>query len=161
MKKTIKTGRVTALYGILDAAKYTKMDSTARTSLIRAMRPMRRVANDYNEYREDAVKRLRPDNYDQVAGLVQKFAAMDAEAQKTAIAESPYKEALKTNYEFNTALNKCMADENEKEVELDFAPLPDEAFDGLCDSNPDWTLGQCVELQAVLCGEPNEKGGEA
>lgn len=108
MRQTIKTGRVTALYGILDAAKYTKMDSAARTSLIRAMRPMRRVANDYNEYREDAVKRLRPDNYDEVAGLVQKFAAMDADA--------------------------------------------------LCDSNPDWTLGQCMELQDVLCAQ---EGGEA
>lgn len=153
MKKTIKMWRMIALYGILDAAKYTKMDSAARTLLIRAMCPMRRMTNDYNEFREDAVKRLRPDNYDKVAGLVQRFAAMDAEAQKTAIAESPYKEALKANYEFNTALNGCMAEENEKEVDLDFAPLTDAAFDALCDSNPDWTLGQCMELQEVLCEE--------
>lgn len=158
MRQTIKTGRVTALYGILDAAMYTKMDSAARTSLIRAMRPMRRVANDCNEYREDAVKRLRPDNYDEVAGLIQKFAAMDADAQKTAIDEPRYKDALTANYEFNTALNKCMAEENDKDVELDFAPLTDDAFDALCDSNPDWTLGQCMELQDVLCAQ---EGGEA
>lgn len=159
MKRKIKKGTVIGIHQMLDGAKCP--GTSARKTMFKAMFPMKAVADGFDVYRDEAVKRLRPDNYDEVAGLVQKFAAMDADAQKAAINEPLYKDALTANYEFNTALNQCLGEERDKDVELDFAPLTDEVFDTLCDANPDWTLGQCMELRDVLCGEPNEEGGKA
>ncbi len=153
MKKNIRKGTVIDIHQTLDGAKCP--GTSARKAMFKAMYPMKAVADGFNVYRDEAVKRLRPDNYDEVAGLVQKFAAMDADAQKKAIGEPLYKDALTANYEFNTALNQCLAEERDREVELDLAPLTDETFDTLCDANPDWTLGQCMELQDILCDNGN------
>lgn len=154
MKKTIKTGRIIDIRQMLDKAKCP--GASARKAMFRAMYPMKAVSDGFDTYRNEAVKRLRPENYDEVAGTVNEFAAMGAEAKKTALAVPRYQNALKTNYEFNAALNQCLAEERDKDVELDLVPLTDETFDTLCDANPEWTLGQCIEIQEILCEQKEE-----
>lgn len=67
MKKNITIERVINVYKALDGAKMSKLETADRYLLIRALRPMRRIDADFAEFREDAVKRLRPDNYDDIA----------------------------------------------------------------------------------------------
>lgn len=67
-----------------------------------------------------------------------------------AIEDTATREALEANYKFNTEVSECVKDELGKEVELEFAPLSEDAFGRLMESNPDWALGLIAELEDVL-----------
>lgn len=149
MKTT--TANVANIYPILDKAKYSKMDNADRKALIKAMRPMKKVAEEYNDFREGAVKRLRPENFDKVAELIDRFNSLSQEERKAAIADPEYQEAFKVNGEYNNAINDCLKDEFDKEIELDFTPLTEDAVDRLLDSNTDWTLGLAMAVEELLC----------
>lgn len=148
MKKTVKDFEIENIYPVLDKAKYAKMDAQGRRQVFAAMYAMKKVMTDYNSYREELVKRLRPENAEEIARLVDEFNAMPQGERESAIKDKKYADALKANLEFSNEVQKCLF---EKESELDFAPLSDEAFDALCDSNPDWDFGQSMALHDILC----------
>lgn len=151
MKKNITIERVINVYKALDGAKMSKLETSDRYLLIRALRPMRRIDADFAEFREDAVKRLRPDNYDDIAAKVNKFNALKTvEEREAAIEDTATREALEANYKFNTEVSECVKDELGREVELEFAPLSEDAFGKLMESNPDWALGLIAEIEDVL-----------
>lgn len=157
MKKSIKNATILNVYRTLDKAKSGKCAQTVRRALFSAMYPMKSVAEECEDYEREAAKRLRPDNYRSIVEVVNEFNGMTASERKEAVKQSKYMDALKANFALNRELNECVNEHLDKESEVDFTPLTDEVFDALCESNPDWTLGQCIELQEVLC----EKGGEA
>lgn len=151
MKKNITIERVINVYKALDGAKMSKLETPDRYLLIRALRPMRRIDADFAEFREDAVKRLRPDNYDDIAAKVNKFNTLKTvQEREAAIEDTATREALEANYKFNTEVSECVKDELAKEVELEFAPLSEDAFGKLMESNPDWALGLIAEIEDVL-----------
>ena len=145
MKTT--TAKVANVYPLLDKAKYTKMENADRKALIKAMRPLKKVSADF---REDAIKRLRPENFDKIAELIDKFNTLPQEERKVAIADPEYQKAFKVNGEYNTAINDCLSEEFDKEIELDFTPLTEDAVDRLLDSNTDWTVGQAMAVEELL-----------
>lgn len=157
MKKTVRDITVENSYPVLDKAKCAKMDAKGRRSVYAAMYAMKKVLGDYNGYREELVKRLRPGNAEEIGRLVDEFNAMPQGERESALKEQKYADALKANYEFSAEVQKCLV---EKESELDFTPLTDEAFDALCDSNPDWDFGQIMALKALLCDAPEKSSGE-
>ena len=153
MKKTVKDIEIENIYPVLDKAKYAKMDAQGRRQVFAAMYAMKKVMTDYNSYREELVKRLRPENAEEIARLVDEFNAMPQGERESAINDKKYADALKANLEFSNEVQKCLF---EKESELDFAPLSDEAFDALCDSNPDWDFGQLIAIKELLCEDGKE-----
>lgn len=156
MKKTIKKATITKVYGILNTAKLSKCPAQVRRAVFGAMYPMKAVACECADYEREAAKRLQPEGYQAVVDVINEFNAMSPTDREEAVKQSKYMNALKANFDFNREVNKCVNEYLAEDVELDFAPLSDAVFDALCESNPDWTLGQCIELQDALC----EKGGE-
>lgn len=150
-KKTISNERIINAYRTLDAAKLAKMEVADRFTLIKALRPMKKVSAEFDDFREDAIKRLKPENYGEIAEAVNRFNEMSQEEREAAISEKKYADALKANLDFNNSMNDCLKEELTKETELDFATLPEEAFGKLLDSNPEWTLGIAMELEEILC----------
>lgn len=157
MKKTIKKATITKVYGILDSAKLNKCPAQVRRAVFGAMYPMKAVAGECADYEREAAKRLQPEGYQATVDVINEFNAMSPTDREEAVKQSKYMNALRVNFDYNREVNKCVSEHLAEVVELDFVPLSDEVFDALCDSNPDWTLGQCIELQDALC----EKGGEA
>lgn len=156
MKKTIKKATITKVYGILNTAKLSKCPAQVRRAVFGAMYPMKAVAGECADYEREAAKRLQPEGYQATVDVINEFNAMSPTDRTEALKQTKYMNALRVNFDFNREVNKCVNEHLAEVVELDFAPLSDEVFDALCDSNPDWTLGQCIELQDALC----EKGGE-
>lgn len=154
MKQKVKDILVENIYNVLDGAKCDKMDAQGRRSVFAAMYAMKKVKADFEGYQQELVKRLRPDNAEEIARLVDEFNAMPQEEKETAVKEKKYADALKANYDFSTEVQKCLA---EKESELDFAVLSDEAFDALCDSNPGWNFGQLMTLKELLCDRQKDE----
>ena len=149
MKTTVK--KVTDAYAFLDKAKYTKMEAADRRKLIKGIYRMKKVSAEYNDFRNDALKRLRPDNAEEMATLLSELDRMKPEEQMNALSQQKYADALRANAEFNKAVGECLGEELEKEVELDFLPLTEEAFDRLLDSNPEWSVGQAMLAEEILC----------
>lgn len=152
MKTT--TAKVANIYPILDKANYSKMDKADRKALTKAMRHMKKVAAEYNDFREDAIKRLRPEGFDKVAELIDKFNSLSQDERKEAFADPKYQEAFRANGEYNNAINDCLKEEFDKEIELDFTPLTEDAVDKLLDSNKDdWALGLAIAVEEFLCSK--------
>ena len=160
MKKTIKKATIAKVFGILDSAKLNKCPAQVRRAVFGAMYPMKAVAGECADYEREAAKRLQPEDYQVVVDVINEFNAMSPTDREAAVKQAKYMNALKANLEFNREVNKCVSEHLSEDAEIDFAPLSDEVFDALCDSNPDWTLGQCMELQDVLCGTRKEEGGK-
>lgn len=150
MKKNLNTATINEVYTLLDTAKYAKMEAADRRALVKAMRPLKKVTADFNDFREDAIKRMRPDNYQEVAGMVDKLGGMTAEARAVAMAEPKYAEAVKAFNAFQNDMSECLKEELTKEHELEFEPLSPEAIDRLLDSNPDWTAGKAMLVEDAL-----------
>lgn len=157
MKKTVKKGIIQNIYGLLDKAKSDKCDSAARRAVFGAMYPMKAVAEGVADYHQEAAKRLQPANYNDIVAVINEFNGMNPHQREDAIKQPKYMDALRANFDFNKDLEKCMADVLAEDTEIDFVPLTDAVFDALCDSNPDWTLGQCMELQTVLCDDDKDE----
>lgn len=152
MKRTVKKGIIQNIYGLLYKAKSDKCDSAARRAVFNAMYPMKSVAEGVADYRQEAAKRLQPANYDDIVTIINEFNGMTPHQREEALKQPKYMDALRANFDFDKDLGKCVGDMLSEDTEIDFVPLTDVVFDSLCDSNPDWSLGQCMELQAVLCG---------
>lgn len=148
--KKIKIGIVSEVYNLLDAAKYSKMESADRRALVKAMRPLKKVSADFNDFRDDAIKRLRPDNFVEISQLVEKFNALDSAARRDALADNKYMSAIKAFNAFQADIAECLRDEVEREVELEFEALDEKAVDRLLDSNDQWTVGQAMLVEEIL-----------
>lgn len=150
MKKKLAINKISTAYSLLDGAKYTKMEAADRRALVKAMRPFKKVANDFADFREDAIKRLRPDNYEEVAQTINEFNSLTVEERKAAVTETKYADALKVNMKFNGELEECLREEAVKEVEVEYEPLSETAIDRLLDSNLDWTVGQSMLVEDII-----------
>lgn len=153
MKKNVKIQTIVEQYPTLDKASIGKMDVADRFVFIKALRPMKKISDDFNAFREDAVNRLKPENYDKIVETVSKFNSMDYAAMVDAMADKDVADALRANGEFNSNIDKCLRDELEKEVELEFAPLSEDAFGKLMDSNSNWQAGVIMAIEDILCGK--------
>lgn len=145
--------QIDTAYSRLDKAKYDKMATSDRFALIKAMRQMKKVAKDFEEFREDAAKRLRPDGFDAVENKINEIRNLAGEEQTKALTDPANADALKKNFEYQNSITECIKEEAEKEVSLDFAPLSEEAFGKLIDGNPDWTCGVALEMEDILRAE--------
>lgn len=157
MKTT--TGKVSEAYTLLDSAKYSKMESKERIALIKAMRQMKKVAEDFNGFKQDAVKRLMPENFEDIANRINEFNAMSQQERVAAVEKPEYADALRANAKFQNDVESCIAEESAKEVELAFEPLAADAFVNLLDSNPEWAVGQAMLAEDMLC-DSAESGKE-
>lgn len=153
MKKTVKKETIVNMYQTLDNATLGKMETADRFVFIKALRPLKKVTTDFNDFKEDAVKRLKPEDYDAIAEKVQKFNGMSREDKESALSDKEYADALKANGEFNLNIDKCLREELDKEVELEFAPLSEDAFGKLMESNTSWNAGVIMALEDLLCGK--------
>lgn len=149
MKKA-KIQEIVNLYQMLDNAALSKMEVTDRFAFIKILRPLKKISEEFNSFREDAVKRLRPENYDEVAETIQKFNGMTREERAEALTDKAVQDALRANGEFNINIDKCLQDELDKEVELDYTPLSESAFGKLMESNEKWNAGEIIKLEDLI-----------
>lgn len=136
-------------YRILNNAKLSKMDGKEKYLVIRAMKQLKPVATDYDDFLKDAAQRLRPDGYE----------AIEAKQDKDLTEEE--REVVD---KYNTEISECVREELNKEVELGYKPLTEEAFGRFADSN-DISLAELMAVDEVLvfdapAVEPSEPAKE-
>ena len=161
MKKTVKKNNVLRVYNLLNAAKLGAIEENdEKFKIILILRELKTVANGLEEFRKDAVEKLKPEGYDD------KILAWNECSEKLQLGVKPEKlpmsaeEFVDTTYKiikpFNTALNDLIEKEAEKEVELEFEPISEESVMKLGVAH-DWNVGQIDMISGLVCETESAK----
>ena len=150
----MKTIDVVNAFAALSGAKLSKLEDKEKFALIRAMKALKPIHNDYEDFVKDARQRLKPDDFD---ARLHEAEQWDATHKDMAISDltPKEKERLKdiNRYfaDYTQQVEECVKDEAQKDVSPDYARLAEGAFGRLLESNPDWTMDRIVLLSDVLC----------
>lgn len=164
MKVTMKTERLLAVYRMLSAARCNKMDDADKIRIWKIQRSMKPVAVKFEEDVRSANETLRPDGFDELLEKARRIE--DAEKSEFGEIGTPERErefvdmltAKNPNYaafqrkrrEYVSLCNVAVKDYAEKEVQIEFDKLSEEAFAKFVSSN-DWTLDQISTVADYIC----------
>lgn len=121
-------------YRLLNNSKLGKMQDEEKFLVIRAIKQLKPVATDYDDFIKDAAQRLRPEGYDKIEAKQGKELSED---EQKAVAK------------YNEDVTKCVREELDKEVELTFTPLSEEAFGRFIASN-DLAVSEILAVMDVV-----------
>lgn len=144
MEKTTK--EIVEAYALLREAKVTRMDDADKFKVIKALRPMRKVSEEFDDFRSDALEKLKGERHDEMAERARKW---QQDGDKTTLTEAERAEVNAYFTEYNDKVTKCLKDEMGKTHDLGDTGLTDDALGKLVASN-DWTLGQIETVAEVL-----------
>lgn len=151
----MKTIEITNIYAVLNEAKLTKMEDADKFKVIKALRVIKPVAKGYEDFVEEAKNKLKADDHDK---MTEKAQAWNKDNQGKKVGELTQEQIDELNTintyfaKYNKRVETCLKEEAEKEVELTFDKLSDEAFGKLVASN-DWTCGQILSLSDFIVKE--------
>ena len=118
MKKNIKTEEILKVYNIIAQAKYNKLDDDDKIKIWKISRTLKPIQTQYEDDTKDVSEKMKPT--DDFQNKLQK-----ARDYEDSVKEGKTAEMTK----------------EDKEVEIEFSPLSEDAFGKLLSSN-DWNLEQ-------------------
>lgn len=142
----MKTKQIVAAYGILSGSKLTKMSGDGKIKVVKIIKAMKPVTSEFEDFRKDAIDRLKPEGYEDMAKKAEQW---QKEGDSTTLTATEKAELNQFFGDFQRDVEKCLADEAEKEHETAFSKLTDAEFSSLCEGN-DWTAGQMLELMDLI-----------
>ena len=148
MKQTIKTEKILSAYRILSTAKYGKMSDSDKIKVWKIARAMKPVATQFEDDSKSAAETMKP--YETFTDDLTK--AQEYERVKGVGCEMTAEEYQKFIADFkayNELVSKAIKDFGDKEVELEFDALSEDAFGKLMASN-EWTVEQVMELGTLI-----------
>lgn len=152
MTRTIKTKSVLEVWNILNAANYKQLDDADKVKLWRIARIMKPIAKQFEDDSRDASEKLKPDGFDEQFQKAKDYEDK-IKAGKTdnlPMTESEHnKFVIEMWRPFNQLVAKAVEEFAEKEVEIDFEPLSEDAFGKLMASN-EWTMEQTVNIGMLI-----------
>lgn len=133
---TKRTESIVAAFRIINNAKISKMEDAEKFALIKAVRHLKKVNNEFDEFLKDAQNRLKPEGFDAIAAKYQNKEELTAEEN-----------AILSKY--NTDVSECVKEELEKDVELPFTPLSEESLGRFIASN-DFSVSEVLMVSDVI-----------
>lgn len=145
----MKTKQVVEVYNTLNGAKLSKMEDKDKFLVIKAMRQLKPISTAYEEFVKDAQEKLKGDDFEDIQKKAQKW---QEEGESTSL-------SLEERREINTYLNgynnkvvECLKEEVEKDNELNYEKISEDAFGKLVSSN-DFDVKTIMNLQDALMKE--------
>lgn len=152
MKKNLTRGSVMEAFNILNTANYKQLDDADKIRLWKIARVMKPIAKQLEENSRDAAEHLKPEGFDMELEKAKEFEAkvQKGDTEKLPMTEDEHLKFIREVFQpFNDMVQKAVQDEVEKEVEIDFEPLTEEAFGKLMASN-DWKIQQVMVLGNLI-----------
>lgn len=143
----MKTSTIIEVYQLLNTAKLTKMESKEKFQVIKIMRAMKPVAEEWDSFVKTMDEKLKGENHEEMLAKAQQW---QKEGEKTTLSLD---ERMAVNEYFgklDKERRELIASEQSKEVNILFDKLTEEAFERLVDSN-DFNVGQILALQEAIC----------
>ena len=152
-KQTIKTEKVLSAYRVLSTAKYTKMDDADKIKVWKIARALKPVATKFEDDSKDASEKFKPEGFDENLRKAQEFERVtkdaNADASKLEMGAAEYNAFIKELQKYNKLVGDAIKEYAEKEVEVEFDALSEDAFGKLMASN-EWTMEQTLEIGMLI-----------
>ena len=153
MTKKVKTEKVLGAFNVLNTAKYAKMDDADKIKVWKIARALKPVATKFDEDSKDAAEKLKPEGFDDDLRKAQEYERVtkdkEADASKLEMGAAEYGEFIKKLKEMNKLVADALKEFANKEVDIDFEPISEDAFTKLMASN-DWTMEQAVMIGELI-----------
>ena len=152
-KKTIKTEKALTAFRVLNTAKYSKLADDDKIKVWKIARAIKPVADKFDEDSKDAAEKFKPsEDFNEKLQKAQEFERMrNAKEDMTnaPIGAAEYGEFIKEFQKYNKLVADAIKEFADKEVELEFDVLSEEAFGKLMASN-EWTVEQALEIGQII-----------
>lgn len=158
-KQTIKTEKVLNAYRVLSTAKYGKMDDGDKIKVWKIARTLKPVADKFEDDSKDAAEKFKPsEDFSERLQKAQDYERIlkeeNAKGNKADITKLPmgsaeYGDFVKEFQKYNKLVGDAIKEFADKEVELEFEKLSEDAFGKLMASN-EWTMEQAMEIGMLI-----------
>lgn len=138
----VKVGEIVNVYPVIMKSSFAKMNGKAKLGMVRIIKAMKPVASEFEEVRQDAIKKLAGEDYQEAIKKVQ---------NPKDYSEDEVKEALKVAKTSDDAYSKFVQEEFEKEVEVEFELLKEDDFESLLEGSKDLTPQELMMLSELIC----------
>ena len=145
-KKGLTTNTVLSVYKLLNDSKLTKMEDKDKFIVIKAVRKLKPIAADFEDFKKDVQEKLKGENFEE---MQKKALQWNEEGDKTTLTEDERKEVNMFFYEFNKNMKECLKEETEKKHELEYEKLSEDAFGKFISSN-DFKVDDIIKIQEVM-----------
>ena len=153
MTRKVKTEKVLGAFNVLNTAKYAKMDDADKIKVWKIARALKPIATKFDEDSKDAAEKLKPEGFDDDLRKAQEYERVtkdkDADTSKLEMGAAEYGEFIKKLKEMNKLVADALKEFANKEVDIDFEPISEDAFTKLMASN-DWTMEQAVMIGELI-----------
>ena len=113
MKATVK--QIVSAYNTLGEASVTKLEEGEAIKVVKARKAMRPIVEDYEAFLKDCQEKFKPENWDSIQTKLKQW---QKEGEKTTLTEEERTEINKVAIEYQTKIDKALADELKKEHEI-------------------------------------------
>ena len=138
----VKVGEIVNVYPVIMKSSFAKMNGKAKLGMVRIIKTMKPGASEFEEVRQDAIKKLAGEDYQEAIKKVQ---------NPKDYSEDEVKEALKVAKTSDDAYSKFVQEECEKEVEVEFELLKEDDFESLLEGSKDLTPQELMMLSELIC----------
>ena len=142
----MKTSTIIEVYQLLNNAKLTKMEAKEKFQVIKIMRAMKPVAEEWDSFIKTMDEKLKDDNHEEMLAKAQRW---QKEGEKTTLSLDERMEVNEYFGKLERERRELIAPEQSKEVDVSFDKLTEEAFEHLIDSN-DFVVYQIMSLQDLV-----------
>lgn len=134
MKITVE--KIVIAFQILNQTKLGAMKDEDKFKVLKAMRVMKPIANNYQDFFRDATEKLKPEGLEEMQLKIQEQKPLSKDEQRKWV-------------KFNQDINLCLSEELKKEVEIEILPIEEESIDILV-SAADFKIGEVMVLYDIL-----------
>lgn len=151
MIKTLKAEAVMQAYNILNTATYKKLDDADKIKLWKLVRKMKPIATQMEDDSRGAAEKLKPEGLDEQLEKAKSYEAKRKDGEKDLpMTDDEYNTFIRDVWTpYSQLIANAVKEYAEKDVELDFEPLTEEAFGKLMASN-DWNFSQAVIIGDLI-----------
>lgn len=144
----MKRSTIIEVYKALKEAKLTKMESKEKFAVIRIMRAVKPVAEEWDAFMATVDEKLKGENHEAIVAMIQQW---QKEGDNTTLTMEERKEVNEYIAKFNAERNELINAELAKEVEVSFERISEETFERFIDSN-DMDVNVLTMLSENICG---------
>ena len=135
----MKSQEALAVWKILSQAKYSKMSDADKVKAWKACRALKSAATAFEDACKDAAQSMKPaGDYDTDLKRAMQY---ERDRNKSDMTDEEYQSFVEKFKEYNRLVGDAVKEYGDKEVEVDFEPLTEDAFAALMASN-DWNMQQ-------------------
>lgn len=155
------TREIAKAAAILAEARLTGMDDADKFTVIRALRVLKPIRQQYEDFVQDAAKRLRPEGFDRLEQMKREWNEQHKGQKYKDLTEEELLELNDINQQYNDYNSKvedCIREESMAEHTLSYARLSDEALGKLMAANPEWTAAAMLLVTDALAADEGKEG---